>query len=61
MDSIFKIDKIECINLNEPIKNNTNYIADKICQSLIKNQINYVYLKKQKYGPVWDLQKNYIL
>jgi len=37
--------------------NNIDALVDEICSSVNNNQINYFYLKRQKYKVVWELQK----
>ena len=37
--------------------NNIDALVDEICSSVNNNQINYFYLKRQKYKLVWELQK----
>ena len=43
--------------LEIPLLNNINDCVDSIGSSVDSYNINYIYLKEQKYEPVWELQK----
>jgi len=49
-------DHSNILDIDVKLTENVNIIEDLI-SSLVPNQINYIYLKKQKYEPAWLLQQ----